>query len=572
MIFGGRFASGGAFFTGRFAPNSSPLARYSLGGQAPAVIADPVAGVYGLGGRSVTFDELFTFSRLSAAWKLNALGHWVKVLAGEPRTGHHVWKDGKLVPAGLAVCSEVRTNLVRFSEALDESAHWEPSNAVVVEPAGELSGIPAFRLTDANTSGYAQINQTGVTHEGGVHVFRMLVAKDQNPTSQFSIRLVYSVDGVGIFSGMSLKVNTGSPVSSWNPNILERKVEDLGDHWMVWFAVDLTGAGAVTVQLFPAHNNTSGGGGAERVGSHVCTAVHFHPGRYPQDYIKTEAAPVSTASEGLQPDPVKLAKAVGVFGPELINNENWVDTSDAGGSASVLGDTLTLDNVTGTARIFNYVPLEAGELYLLENTSSGDQVGTYQGPAIPLGTTLPGPTGRLFVADPGGDSLSYRNFTAGTTGQVSGVSLRKVTMPDALTLVMKGTMTYEDDNGPVPARPCTWELNAGNRIATALSIEGGETGRMWFNTTSGGVSTSVSSAIDAYSPGVDVPFSLALVLTATEIEGFCNGVSTGKTTHGGMPNLLATPMELFTTGTGTIEHFAIYAGNPGSAALQEATA
>ena len=434
------------------------LARYNLGGKAPAVIADPGAGVYGLGGRAVGFDGLFTFSGLSASWKLNALGHWVKVQAGEPRTGHHAWKGGKLVPTGIAVCSEVRTNLVRYSEALDESLHWEPSNAVVVEPAGELSGIPAFRLTDANTSGYAQINQTGVTHGGGVHVFRMLVAKDQNPTSQFSIRLVYSVDGVGIFSGMSLKVNTGSPVSSWNPNILERKVEDLGDHWMVWFAVDLTGAGAVTVQLFPAHNNTSGGGGAERVGSHVCTAVQFHPGRYPQDYIKTDGAAVSIASESLQIDPSLLSSAFGGI------------------------------------------------------------------------------------------------------------------MPEALTLVMKGSMSYADEDLVPQIMFFNQSVDNENNLQALLNTVDARTGQMQVFYRENGNFSAVSSAAAAFSPGSDVPFSLALVLTATELEGFCNGVSNGKTTHGGIANLLSSPMELFSSGTGTIEHFAIYTGNPGAAALQEATA
>ncbi|WP_297341638.1 hypothetical protein [Pseudophaeobacter sp.] len=75
-----------------------------------------MAGVYGIKGSAVGFDALFSFSRISAAWKRNTLGHWVKVLAGEPRTGHHIWKDGKLVPAGIAICSEVRTNLAPISD------------------------------------------------------------------------------------------------------------------------------------------------------------------------------------------------------------------------------------------------------------------------------------------------------------------------------------------------------------------------------------------------------------------------------------------------------------------------
>ena len=91
------------------APQAVPLARYSIAGKAPAVVAAPAAGVYAIKGGPVGFDSLFSFSRLSAAWKRNALGHWVKVLAFEPRSGHHIWKGGKLVPAGLALCSDVRT-------------------------------------------------------------------------------------------------------------------------------------------------------------------------------------------------------------------------------------------------------------------------------------------------------------------------------------------------------------------------------------------------------------------------------------------------------------------------------
>jgi hypothetical protein len=433
-----------------------PLARYGIGGKVPEILGDFAAGAYAIKGRGVAFGELFSFSRTSAAWKRNALGHWVKALAGEPRAGHHIWKGGRLVPAGIAVNSEVRTNLIRYSEALDVADHWPQSNGVGVEPAGELSGIPAFRLTDTNPSGYAQINQAGVTHGDGIHVCKVLVAKDQNPTSQFSIRLIYSIAGVSTFSGMSLKVDTGTKVNTWSDNVVERAVEDHGDHWLIWFAVDLTGAGNVTMQVFPAHNDVSGAGGADREGAHVCTAVQLHPGRYPQDYIKTEAAAVDTASETLQIDPSVLSA---VFG---------------------------------------------------------------------------------------------------------GV------MPEALTIVMKGTTTYEDEGGFNTAKLVAWRVSD-DYLEISLDTSGAETGEVNFKSKAGGVLKIAKSATDAYAPGVDVPFSIALTVTATEIEGFCNGVSTGKTTHDGLANLLSAPMGLFPIGSGTVEHFAIYVGNPGSEALQEVT-
>ncbi|MFC4217186.1 hypothetical protein ACFOYV_18380, partial [Pseudophaeobacter arcticus] len=126
-----------------------PLARYNIGGKAPAVVADYSAGVYGLDGRAVTFGGLFDFARLSAAWKLNALGHWVKALAGEPRRGHHIWQGGKLVPAGLAVCSEVRTNLLLNSDALSTQV----VTVAAVEHVLSFTGTGTVTLSGAATDG-----------------------------------------------------------------------------------------------------------------------------------------------------------------------------------------------------------------------------------------------------------------------------------------------------------------------------------------------------------------------------------------------------------------------------------
>ncbi|MEP4708701.1 hypothetical protein [Pseudophaeobacter sp.] len=551
---------------------TAPLKRYSIGGKAPAVVADYSAGVYGLNGTPVAFDGLFSFARLSAVWKRNALGHWVKVLAGEPRTGHHIWQGGQLVPAGVAICSEVRTNLVRYSEALDVSEHWSLSNNAAVESAGELSGFPAFRLTDANTEGYAQINQTGVTHGDGEHVFQMLVAKDQSPTSQFSIRLVYSVAEVSTASGMTLNVDTGVVVNLWDSNILERNVEDRGDHWFVWFAVDLTGASNILIQLFPAHNNTSGEGGPENVGSHICTAVHLHPGRYPQDYIKTEGAAVSVAAESLQIDSGGLAKAVGVFGPELFSPDDTSDGSSAGGAVSVVGDTITCTNTTGTARATNDLTYEVGEKYLLEFTSSGQPMGVYHGGSLALGTLQDGKNSYLFVAQTDSNQIGFRNFSAGTTGVVSNVTLRKVTMPEELTFLIKGTMTYADEDSSTQVLFSRWLADSNNfieiRLHTGLPSSTGDP--FFLQSSLGAVSSKITNT-SPYAPGTEVPFSLGFVLSATEIEGFYNGISTGTAAYGGMANLLSAPLQLFPVGNATIKDFRIWPEALLSADMLEAT-
>lgn len=547
----------------------------ALGGKIPSVGANfGRDNTYHLG-RLCNFSDLFTFSRASVAWKLNALGHWAKVLAGEPRIGHHVWKDGKLVPAGIAVCSEARTNLVRYSEALDVSAHWPQTHGISVEPAGELSGIPAFRLTDANTDGFSQINQTGVTHGGGVHVFKMLIAKDQNPTSNFSIRLVYSVDEVSKLSGMSVNVDAGTSISNWNDNVLERKVEDCGDHWFVWFAVDLTGAGSVVVQLFPAHYNENGASGSVYVGSHVCTAVHFHPGRYPQDYIKTEAAPVSVASESLEIDPVKLAKAVGVLGPELAGvapttvNAPWVDNGN---------DTFTIDGAqTGNNYLYWAGLLEVSEKYVVETkvtdfVSSGT-IGLVSS-SVSVNFEVTGNGVYSEIVSGGGVNFNVNAKGDGFAGTVELLSVRKVTMPEVLTFVIKGFMTYEDGNQwseLVPFRLQNTDPTL-EKIAFELSTLDARTGQMYFAHMSNSTLNAGTASADNKSPGPHVPFSYAWTIG----DGISAAASDGVLVTGNAPtplaNILGAVADFTYRGDFCLTEFAIYVGNPGSAALQEATA
>lgn len=137
------------------------------------------------------------------------------------------------------------------------------------------------------------------------------------------------------------------------------------------------------------------------------------------------------------------------------------------------------------------------------------------------------------------------------------------------TKVRPARLSYADEGLNPQVRMMLWQADSSNCIRLQLNTVDARTGQFIAFTQEGGVANSALSGSDAYSPGVEVPFSVAAVLTATEIEGFYNGVSTGKVTHGGLPNLLAAPVELFPVGIGTIEYFAAYVGNPGAAALQE---
>ena len=396
------------------------MARYSLGGKAPAVIADTVAGVYGLGGRSVGLYGLFSFSRLSAAWKLNALGHWVKVLAGEPRTGHHVWKGGKLVPAGIAVCSEVRTNHVTLSTKFETG--WSGTDVTVtanthISPDGTMNADTLARVGE--TLGYLIKSSAGVTGQ----------------TKSIYARTVSGTGTVGLLSHNSVPASEVALTEEWQRFDLPADTAETGGS--NFYAVDFRVGDLTEVVVWGAQ---------------------LEDGPYVTDHIPTDGSAASVASESFQIDAADLSAA--------------------------------LDGV----------------------------------------------------------------------------------MPEALTLVMKGTMSYADEGLNPQVRMMLWQADSSNRIRLQLNTVDARTGQFIAFTQEDGVANSALSASDAYSPGVEVPFSVAAVLTATEIEGFYNGVSTGKVAHGGLPNLLAAPMEFFSPGTGTITEFCLWPEALTSSTLLEATA
>jgi len=348
------------------------------------------------------------------------LGHWVKVLAGEPRIGHHVWKGGKLVPAGIAVCSEVRTNHVTLSTRFETG--WSGTDVTVtpnthISPDGTMNADTLARVGE--TLGYLIKSAAGVTGQ----------------TKSIYARTVSGTGTVGLLSHNSVPASEVALTEEWQRFDLPVDTAETGGS--NFYAVDFRVGDLTEVVVWGAQ---------------------LEDGPYATDHIPTDGSAASVASESLQIDAADLSAA--------------------------------LDGV----------------------------------------------------------------------------------MPEALTLVMKGTMSYADEGLNPQVRMMLWQADSSNRVRIQLNTVDARTGQFIAFTQKDGVANSALSASDAYSPGVEVPFSVAAVLTATEIEGFYNGVSTGKVTHGGLPNLLASPMEFFSPGTGTITEFCLWPEALTSSTLLEATA
>lgn len=98
------------------------------------------------------------------------------------------------------------------------------------------------------------------------------------------------------------------------------------------------------------------------------------------------------------------------------------------------------------------------------------------------------------------------------------------------------------------------------------------TGRPYFKTNIGGSKSEVSGPDTAYPLGVEVSFSLAVVINGDTIEGFFDGASAGTTTFPGLPDLLTAGLEIFPTSAGaTVQELRAWPEALPAAVMLEAT-
>ncbi len=555
------------------ASQAVPMARYSIGGFAPAVVAAPAAGVYGVKGGAVAFDALFSFSRLSAAWKRNALGHWVKVVAGEPRTGHHIWKSGKLIPAGILMEADGGVNLALFSEDFTNAA-WETIDASYANITrtpnsadGPRGSNTATKLTVASSFKAVNSYIAQSLNIGGTFPYTVSAYMKAAEYSHGVLSVGFYGSGYFAIFDLSSGVISTAPTASG----VTAKIEFAGGGW---YRCSITSyvAGLRLILITASSDNSLNSASDGTSGIHIDLAQGGFGGNT-SSYKPTFGSQVSVAAESIQIDPVTLAKAGGVFGPELIMNGGFdTDTVWLGGGGSgwsISGGMAT--HTPGTSgRIYQAVAAAQDRYHLFTLDVSGITAGganmTLLGEGAALTSLSNGPN--YFIIESGSINQDFQVYAnADFDGSIDNISVREISMPEGLTFLMKGTMTRAKE--PVSfsnAIPMQWVLSP-SFTEILVSTNAAHTGKALFRHQFEGSLQLRGSADDGIALGVEVPFSLGFVVGATEIEGFLDGVSTGTITHGGIANLLAAPLKLLPVGTGTLEEFRIWTEALPSAAM-----
>ncbi len=131
-------------------------------------------------------------------------------------------------------------------------------------------------------------------------------------------------------------------------------------------------------------------------------------------------------------------------------------------------------------------------------------------------------------------------------------------MPAAVSFVVKGMMSYADQDGFSVVEPFNWELNGSNSILMLLNCGGSATGSMWFRQRTVSGMVTAKSANDAFAPGVDVPFSVA----ARHGDGFAGGAVKGTvyndTAAYPIPDLAGAPLEVGALMNGYLTSFRMW--------------
>lgn len=145
--------------------------------------------------------------------------------------------------------------------------------------------------------------------------------------------------------------------------------------------------------------------------------------------------------------------------------------------------------------------------------------------------------------------------------------------PLAVSIAMEGAIDYADDDTSAQAIFLRWVLDADEQLYWSFRTDGTRTGAPRFYQESGGVGALVDGATGAYSPGLNVPFSIASRHGSTFINGAVDGVAlTANTTPTALPDLSATDLDIAPIYMGTIRTLRVWAQDIGDAGLEEASA
>ena len=507
-----------------------------------------------------------------------------------PRVNHHAYNGSQWVNKGLLVESEARTNLVTYSEDLSNAAWIKTTNLTLGTPLS-IGGISLDLLQNNGVANFRDVTQNGPSVPAGGYVTFSVYVKagtssetairiqDPTNTDRWTVPITWS-SGVPSFQN-------GTGTLGWTE--VQKTIENIGAGvYRVALTIknDTAGAYTATCKYYvqwddaAATVDTYAGGFQAELGS------------TPSSYIPTNGASVTRPAESITIPAANLPwpSPVYVTGEELVTNGDfatngltgWTDNSVGVGAVSAATGAAvhTGGTVTDAARLYQSIPTEVGATYRIEFTTSSI---TAANALIRMGTSNTGSQALLHDADSEGAGTYVSTFVASASlyyfntyalngsMTVDNISVKEIN-PLALSIQMKGEMTYADTDQTTEVSFFDWSADASNYIVARMRTNAGTAGTGIYNflQTQGGTVESIFGP--ELAGDINVPFNIASRHGSTFINGAVDGVAlTANTTPVALPDLENTDLELAYDFNGTIDTFRIWASDIGDTGIEEAS-
>ena len=501
-----------------------------------------------------------------------------------PRRNHHVYNGDDWVNEGVLHESEARANL--FANSVDLTSGGElrssTANNAAVSPTGK---IDAGSLIEDNTAAASHLTQFNYTTDATAHNYCFSVWLKANTRSKVKIE-----EGTTSDNFILVDLSNGS-VNSVGSSVSQYAVEDWGSGWYrVFVGININTniyRGRIYL-LDDSYNQSYDGDGSS--GIYLFGPQLEIDTLTPSSYVPTSGSTVTRAAETLTIPAANMPwPEPNYIGPELVVNggfssgtTDWtVRNSSNATIAEVSGQLVTTVVSSGANGVYQEIPTVVGKVYTLSSLLVSK---TALNVRIRVGTSIGGTQYDTLSPSSNGQtstltfkatstSLFYElgydsNPTAGDTFVWDNISVREID-PLAVSIQMQGRVTYADTGGD--DRFVQWGNLMGEEIRENLVYGGSQIGTIQSLQRFDGV-VDVATILDAYQPGVFVPFNFASRHGSTFVNTAADGVSaTVNTTPTALPDLSTSDFNLGYDYMGTISMLRVWADDLADAGIAEAS-